>query len=228
MSIHYYTTNENIYAVREGLNPSKGDNIYSIFASGDIPFMFIENGAKVLGVDHNRSQVNYGKKRISALISDNKKMFKSFRYCSSPLLYENSNLREKYFEEINIDLVRENLSNLEIVLGDFFNLENDIYPKKVSELNVETHVDYSLFNKVYLSNAFDHYLDNENISFVDERNLIMNKFFDKFDSGTIFYMTGKYLNYNFSKLPTVNFFEIDSFRLSSMDKFWNVYLFEKK
>jgi len=208
------TTNENIYAVRKGLKPTKGDNIYSICGGGDIPFMLIDNGARVLAVDYNENQLNFVKKRIHDLKHPLKKNpFQRFKTMSDENVprawskYSNDDLRDKYFSQIKINSIIKNLENLTIKRGNFFNLD----------------LDFSTFNKVYTSNAplyngqaFD----------------MMPDFVNQFNEGTLFYLTYR----NCSKPLLNKFFEskiakengVLSKRCSSQDSNWQVSVFSKK
>lgn len=170
----YRITNENVYAVKNALNPSEGDSIYSILGSGDIPLMFIENNANVFSIDNNKEQINYVKKRVSSIDAD-MEFFLNIRN-EGELLTGNETFRNIYFKKLNTENIKNNLGNLEISLGNFFNLK----------------IDNNNFNKVYLSNAFDYHLDRFAGLSKNKYEKKVDSFFRKFNPGTLFYLTSMY------------------------------------
>lgn len=214
-NLRYSITNENIYTIKEGLNPHSGDNVYSIFGSGDIPLMCIENNAKVLGVDINKAQLDYGNQRIDALKSGNINNFKNIKKRSGDYT-PNFILRDIYFEKMNHKNVKKNLKNLNFLIGDFFNLEQD--------QNID--IDYKLFNKVYLSNAFDYVMDRSTNLSNKKIYSKLDSFFDKFNSGTLFYVAS-FLEHDFDISETV-FNHADKSKIfTKMESFWNISILEK-
>ncbi|MBT4376612.1 hypothetical protein HOD29_04525 [archaeon] len=163
--VEFPASNEDLFFVEKYLAPVKGDNIYSILGSGDVPFLCLDKGASVYAVDHNFHQIEYVQNRIQALRNGNKKFFLS--------LGDGIDSREKYVcNKLSSVNVKNNLKTLEIVAGDLF----------VPKIGLEN------FNKVYVSNALGHVnFRGENID--DQMYDYLEKFIGKFEEGTLFYLT---------------------------------------
>lgn len=165
----YFGTNENIYILKYLINPSKKDTILSICGSGDIPFMILAKGSKVLTIDSEQSQIDYVNERIKSLKQGNELDFEK-QYLSweenDDYFEKNFLKRDKYFKRINKKKLKKNLVNLELVCTDIFDLKNS-----------------SDFNKVYLSNVLDHLFQHSPRPFSETS----SEFFDKFKKGTQFY-----------------------------------------
>lgn len=219
----YEVTNENIYCIKRSLNPQKGDKIYSILGSGDIPFMFIENGADVLAIDKNLEQIKYANRRIDYFL---KAKFKKFKGKSkNALSWKNKVLREKYFSEMNLQNFNDGLGNLEFICSDFFKLGN-LSQNGLGEFVLGVEEDYSYYNKVYLSNSLDYYLD-ELIHLPSSKvNRLVEEFFEKFKSGTQFHLASFYCK-NFEKYSNLCELKVD-LEGFEVDGKWKTFLVEKK
>ncbi len=213
ISCRFPVTNENIFAIREGLKPSPEDNIYSICGGGDVPFMFIEHGAKVCAVDYNPYQLAFVEARIKDLKNSQDSDLSFFRSlaigrndCGKYL--PNYGLRNEYFSNINPELVKNNLEHLTLKEGNFFRVRPN----------------FSKFNKVYLSNSLFY-------DCIRDAKAAYN-FLKKFNSGTKFYLT--YTEHSISAFKTA--FARDLMQkeiipftdLPVKDTAWNVFVFSKK
>ena len=157
----YRSTNESLIAIQKGLNPSEGDNIYAILGSGDQTFMMLEKGANVFGIDRNKGQVKYVKDRISALKRGRIEDFiveKDLRKTKASYSL-NFKSRNSYIAEMDLDELKRNLGNLKLIVAN------------ISKKNLN----FSVFNKVYLSNALQFDLN------------ALKNFTQKFSQGTLFY-----------------------------------------
>jgi hypothetical protein len=213
MDCGFEVTNENLYAIEKGLNPKKGDNIYSICASGDVPFMMVVNGAKVCAVDYKENQIKHVQERINYLKKNDLERFNfysmnSYMFSETSIYYDSFVTRDEYFSRVDHNKIKENLEGLELKIGDFFNSGED----------------FSKFNKVYLSNICDHYLrDNSEASLIFK----MNSFIEQFNPNTLFYMIamskhGDILNFKFVKKE-----DKLSDKLTEEDGVWGVHIFKR-
>src|SRR4051812_9267210 len=74
--LRYLTTNENLLAIRHGLDVKPHDNILAIAGGGDQAFSLLEFAGKVVILDSNPKQIQYVKRLVELL---RKGDFLSFR-----------------------------------------------------------------------------------------------------------------------------------------------------
>ncbi|NCN87002.1 hypothetical protein GW932_04150 [archaeon] len=203
----YKAMNENIYVIKDFFNPKEGDNIYSILGSGDASFMFVENGAKVSGIDWDRAQVDLVRERVLFFKNGNYEMFNSIYQCPLGMeeFQDNYMKRNKYFSEFNISSFKQNLKKLKIMEGNFF----------------DSCRDYSKFNKVYLSNSLNHIQINKS------KEDFFHDFIQSFNPGTLFYYVDLSFRNDFFSRNLPKDLELKVFDSSVKDIFWKHRIIEK-
>ncbi|MFP4523558.1 MAG: hypothetical protein ACOCQQ_02135 [Candidatus Nanoarchaeia archaeon] len=228
MNIPIYTsTNENIYALKEALAPQKGDYVFSVAASLDVPLMLLEQKAAVVGVDIDKDQIEYCHLRKNYLLA--KKIPSPIHVPKSFGFLKNKNVswRNKFMQEMNVDVVLQHLDLLELICGDILNLDLETALSQINGIPLGFSIDYSSFNKVYLSNVFDHYFCDSNVV---QANMIKDTdtFFKKFKSGTRFSLTERFIGFDFSQSTQVTEDICLSKKLSTQDGYWNHHVLYKK
>jgi len=184
--------------------------------------MLVASGAKVLAIDHAELQIQYGKERIEALKRGDITSFIGAKF-SFEHFESNSYFRNKFFDELDYAKLKNNIDNLELLVADFMNLEHSLHLNTIGSLPLGFEVDYSVFNKVYLSNVFDHYFGISNRKFrVGNVVIKFDDFFEKFESGTLFYLAQYYNGCNFDVCDSVTKDEEKSQLLSKKDDRWSI------
>ncbi len=144
----YLATNENLLAIKHGLEIKQGDSILSIAAAGDQAFSFLEFAKRVTVVDMNPKQLLYVKKQIELIRNKDFLSFQKPRLLmqkDSELGFEVQQLgamndfglqqRAKYFTLERLHKIRANIDAL-----------------VVSDADVLDALDQQSVNKLYLTN----------------------------------------------------------------------------
>lgn len=125
MVIQWQRSTEKLPVIVSGIRPDSRDYILAIGGSGDQAFSMLEFGARVLAVDKNPEQVSFIEQKVQSIQN---------RDYSSFL---NRPITAYYFDREMLELIRNNLSQLEVVEGDIIDVCQERQP----------------FTKIYLSNA---------------------------------------------------------------------------
>ncbi|MFA7707900.1 MAG: class I SAM-dependent methyltransferase [Candidatus Pacearchaeota archaeon] len=137
--VRYFSTNESLGAIINGLDIKNTDNILAIGGSGDQAFAMLEYCKKVFVVDINEDQLYFIRQRVEYLKEGNINEFLTpgdFVDVFPMFTKERNN----YFKHQNrLDKIKQKTDNLEILSTE-----------KIEELNSKT-----LFDKIYLSNALN-------------------------------------------------------------------------
>lgn len=223
----YTTTNENIYALQEALAPQKGDYILSVAASLDVPLMLLEGGAGVVGVDYDCDQIAYCRLRKNNLIEKKSPSPVHVRTSFGFLKDKNVLQRNEFIQKLNVATVLQHIESLELICADILNLDLETSLSQLNGVPLDFSIDYSAFNKVYLSNVFDHYFCDSNVV----EGLMVTKaddFFKKFNSGTRFSLTERFISFDFSQSKQVDEDVSLSKKLSGQDGYWTHHVLYKK
>jgi len=137
--ILFYTTNESIPSIIEGLSPSERDRILAVCGSGDQPLALLEY-CKVITTDIRPEQIEILFQKIDMLKRNKFIDFLEFSKKETSFLEEVNKLRREYFNQKGrLERITARIENLEVV-----------EPMDIEELS---ELAYPRFNKVYLSNS---------------------------------------------------------------------------
>ena len=124
--VRYPKTNESLNSIIKGINPNPEDKILAILGSGDQAIALAKSSKYIDAIDNDSNQIEYAKDRINLL---KEKKFEEF------LRGYKGKYPCNFFSEIK--KWELNLENLNIIEGDIFKLNWNIY------------------NKMYLSNIIN-------------------------------------------------------------------------
>ncbi len=173
MRVVYVATNECVEAVVRGLDVRGDDSILTICGSGDVPFALVENGARVVAVDVNPIQIEYGQWRLKRLMDGAVDAF--FRFTDEGRGERNTLNRDYFSVEGRLSRVKEYSQRIEFVEGNIFRgVGEDVCFTKIFLSNVLGFGD----NSRDLASVASHLTPNGFVYITQDRFFGQSRFFD--------------------------------------------------